>query len=99
MSDPILLYGATGHSGGLVARELYRHGLRPWLAGRDARRTAAAAEALGLPHRLAAVDDPAALVAALTDVVVVVNAAGPFAHTADPLVQACLARGVDYLDL
>ena len=99
MSDPLLLYGATGYSGGLVARELLRRGLRPILAGRDARRTAAAAEALGLPHRVAAVDDPAALAAALADVTVVVNAAGPFAHTAGPIVQACLARGVHYLDL
>lgn len=99
MSDPILLYGATGYSGGLVARELCRRGLRPVLGGRDARRTAAAAEALGLPHRVASVDDPAGLAAALADVAVVVNAAGPFSHTAWPIVQACLERGVHYLDL
>ncbi len=99
MSDPLLLYGATGYSGGLVARELLRRGLRPVLAGRDARRTAAVAEGLGLAHRVAAVEDASALAAALTGVALVVNAAGPFAHTAGPIVHACLARGVHYLDL
>ena len=44
-------------------------------------------------------DDPAALQAALADVDLVLNAAGPFLHTAAPLAEACLKAGVHYLDI
>jgi len=46
-----------------------------------------------------ALDDPAALTAALADADLVLNAAGPFLHTAAPLAEACLAAGVHYLDI
>jgi short subunit dehydrogenase-like uncharacterized protein len=97
--DPVLLYGASGYSGRLVARELVRLGLRPMLCGRDARKLEAVAGELGLAHRTASLDDPAALANALADVAVVVNTAGPFTSTAAPIVRACLTRGVHYLDL
>src|SRR5205814_7086380 len=35
----------------------------------------------------------------VSDVEVVLNAAGPFITTAPPLVEACLAAGTHYLDL
>ena len=38
------------------------------------------------------------LAAALAGVGLVLNAAGPFLHSAAPLAQACLAAGVHYLD-
>ena len=44
-------------------------------------------------------DDPAALNTALADVDLVLNAAGPFLHTATSLAQACLAAGTHYLDI
>jgi hypothetical protein len=43
-----------------------------------------------------ALDDPAALTAALAGVHLVLNAAGPFLRTAAPLAEACLAAGVHY---
>ena len=56
-------------------------------------------ERLGLPHRVLSLDDPGALEGALADVDLVLNAAGPFLHTAVPLAQACLDAGVHYLDI
>jgi short subunit dehydrogenase-like uncharacterized protein len=44
-------------------------------------------------------DDPAALTSALAGVDLVLNAAGPFLHTAAPLAEACLRAGVHYLDI
>jgi len=96
---PVLVYGASGYSGRLVARELCRLGVRPLLCGRDPRKVAAVADELGLPHRIAAVDDPAALAAVVAEAPVVLNAAGPFSHTTAPLVAVCLARGAHYLDI
>ena len=74
-------------------------GHRPVLAGRSAPAVAALAGHLDLPHRAVALDDPAALHAALAGVDLVLNAACPFLHTAAPLAEACLAAGVHYLDI
>jgi short subunit dehydrogenase-like uncharacterized protein len=94
-----ILYGAAGHTGALIARHAHQRGHRPLLAGRSAPATAALAEELDLPHLALALDDPAALNAALADVDLVLNAAGPFLHTAAPLAQACLAAGAHYIDI
>ena len=94
-----ILYGAAGHTGALIARHAHQRGHRPLLAGRNAPATAALAEELDLPYLALTLDDPAALNAALADVDLVLNAAGPFLHTAAPLAQACLAAGVHYIDI
>jgi short subunit dehydrogenase-like uncharacterized protein len=94
-----MLYGAAGHTGALIAQHAQERGHRPLLAGRNAPAITALAGHLGLPHRALALDDPAALATALDDVDLVLNAAGPFLHTAAPLAQACLRSGVHYLDI
>jgi short subunit dehydrogenase-like uncharacterized protein len=95
----LLVYGAYGYTGELVAREAVRRGLEPILAGRDAAAVGALARELALPGRSFALDDPAALAAGLDGVAVVLHCAGPFARTSRPMVDACLAAGVHYLDI
>jgi short subunit dehydrogenase-like uncharacterized protein len=94
-----LLYGATGYTGALIAREAVRRGLTPILAGRNA----AAVEALGvelrLPSRVIVLDEPATIASNLADVSVVLNCAGPFSKTAEPMLHACLAARAHYLDI
>jgi short subunit dehydrogenase-like uncharacterized protein len=94
-----MLYGATGHTGTLIAQRGLECGHRPVLAGRSATAVTALAERLGLPNQLLSLDDPAALERALADVDLVLNSAGPFLHTAAPLARACLDAGVHYLDI
>jgi short subunit dehydrogenase-like uncharacterized protein len=94
-----MLYGAAGHTGALIAQHAQERGHRPLLAGRSAPAITALAGQLGLPYRALALDDPAALSAALSDVDLVLNAAGPFLHTAAPLAEACLRAGAHYLDI
>src|SRR5580658_8430859 len=94
-----MLYGAAGYTGALIAQHACERGHRPVLAGRTAPAVTALAGQLGLQHRAVTLDDPAALHAALADVDLVLNAAGPFLHTAAPLAEACLAAGVHYLDI
>jgi short subunit dehydrogenase-like uncharacterized protein len=96
---PWMLYGAAGYTGALIAQHARDRGHRPVLAGRSAPPVAALAERLGLQHRAVALDDPAALSTALAGVHLVLNAAGPFLHTAAPLAEACLRAGVHYLDI
>ena len=99
MPDQFLIYGANGYTGELTARIAVEQGLRPILAGRNSPQVAAVAQRLGLPHRIAALDDGAALDALLQEVTVVLHCAGPFVHTAAPMVDACLRNGMHYLDI
>ena len=99
MSGDLLLYGATGYTGRLVLEQVLALGLRPILGGRDERRVAAVAEAFGLDHRVARLDDPGELAGALAGVRVVLHAAGPFSRTSAQMVDACLHVGAHYLDL
>ena len=95
----LLIYGANGYTGQLIVEECIRRGLRPILAGRRAASLAPLAAAHGLETRVVPLNDPPALAAALDNVHVVLHAAGPFIHTSGPMVTACLARGVHYLDI
>lgn len=98
MTNRALLYGASGYTGRMLSRHL-AGSLDLVLAGRSADKVRAVAEPLGLEWRSFQLDDPSAIAAALTDIGVVLHAAGPFAQTAMPMVDACIARGAHYLDL
>jgi short subunit dehydrogenase-like uncharacterized protein len=98
-SQSWMLYGAAGYTGTLIAQHAHDRGHRPLLAGRSGLAVNALAEQLDLPHRALTLDDPAALSTALAEVDLVLNAAGPFLHTAAPLAAACLAAGVHYIDI
>jgi short subunit dehydrogenase-like uncharacterized protein len=101
MSDatPLLIYGAYGYTGRLVVSEARAAGLRPVLAGRDASALAAMAGPLGLDHRATSLDDQGGLDTALEGARVVLHCAGPFVQTSRAMVDACLRRGVHYLDV
>ncbi|HEV2733905.1 MAG TPA: saccharopine dehydrogenase NADP-binding domain-containing protein [Longimicrobiaceae bacterium] len=99
MPDTFLLYGSYGYTGRLIAARALERGLRPVLAGRAEAPLRRQAEELGLPWRAVALDEPAALDAALAGVPVVLHAAGPFSRTARPMAEACLRTGTHYLDI
>jgi short subunit dehydrogenase-like uncharacterized protein len=82
----------------MAAQHAATAGLNPVLAGRDATRLAALAAELGVEHRSFALDDSATVDAALHGVSAVLNCAGPFMRTAQPLMAAAVRSGVHYLD-
>jgi len=94
-----LLYGANGYTGELIAREAVKRGRKPILAGRSATKIPALAKELDCEARVFSLDDQTATLVALEDVAVVLNCAGPFAHTAGRMMQACLALHIHYLDI
>jgi saccharopine dehydrogenase (NAD+, L-lysine-forming) len=94
-----MIYGANGYTGELVARLAVVRGEAPLLAGRDAAAVGALAAELGVAHTAVSLTDAAGLRAALEGVDVVAHCAGPFVHTAAPMLQACLATGTHYLDV
>lgn len=89
-----LLYGANGYTGELIAREAVRRGMRPILAGRDAAKIEPLARELGCEWRAFDLTNPD-----LSGVSLVLHCAGPFMYTSAPMVDACLAAGVHYLDI
>ena len=96
---PLLIYGANGYTGTLVARRAAAQGVAAVLAGRDGAAITALARELTLSSRVFALDDPAAVTVGLRGMGVVLNCAGPFSRTAAPLADACLRAGVHYLDI
>ncbi len=98
-SNRWMLYGASGYTGRLIAEEAVRRGHRPVLAGRSREKLQPLAEALGLEVVVAGLDEPRALSAAVEGLPLVVHAAGPFIHTSERMIQACLAAGAHYLDI
>ncbi|PPK69696.1 saccharopine dehydrogenase NADP-binding domain-containing protein [Actinokineospora auranticolor] len=101
----IVLFGATGFTGGLTAEYLARHApptLRWAIAGRDRAKLAAVRDRLGLPELellVADAGDPASLKAVAESTRVVVSTVGPYLTHGEPLVAACAEAGTDYLDL
>ncbi|MCO6487139.1 MAG: saccharopine dehydrogenase NADP-binding domain-containing protein [Phaeodactylibacter sp.] len=99
MANNFLLYGAYGYTGRLIAERAREQGLQPILAGRSAEKTRQAAEELEMEYRVFSLDNPDAVDDGLEGVSVVLHAAGPFVHTARPMIEACLRKGVHYLDI
>jgi saccharopine dehydrogenase (NAD+, L-lysine-forming) len=94
-----MIYGANGYTGELTAREAVRRGERPVLAGRNAAAVESLARELGCESRVFDLDATPLDVHRLDGVKAVLHCAGPFIHTSKPMVNACLAAGVHYLDI
>lgn len=95
----LLLYGANGYTAGLLLQRLQGLGADVIAAGRNALAVRRVARRFGFEHRVFDLTGARALDAQLQGVDLLVNAAGPFVRTAEPLVNACLRQRIDYLDL
>ncbi|EED33500.1 saccharopine dehydrogenase [gamma proteobacterium NOR5-3] len=110
-SFDIVLFGATGFTGQLVAEYLLeRYGcdgeLRWALAGRNMAKLESVRQTLQgvrpknpLPLLTADSSDPEALAALAASTRVVCSTVGPYARHGSELVAACAAQGTDYCDL
>lgn len=103
----VVLFGATGFVGRLVAEYLAGHapaGVRIGLAGRSAQRLAEVRAGLGAPASawpvlVADSADPESLTALAHAARVVVTTVGPYRQRGLGLVEACASAGTDYADL
>lgn len=95
----IVLFGATGYTGGRVAQAMVRRGLRPILAGRNTARLGALAARLGnLEVARADVSDPATVQRLIGRNDVLVSTVGPFVRLGEPALRAAVEAGAIYLD-
>src|SRR5271156_6702231 len=104
----IVVYGATGFPGQLVAEYLaayYKNdaSLKWAMAGRSLDKLASVRDAIGAPADtpLIAADagDPVSLQAMLEQTRSVISTVGPYQLYGSELVAACATSGIDYLDL
>jgi len=104
----IIVYGATGFTGQLVAEYLAQHysgkGDPKWaMAGRSLGKLASVRDAIGAPADTALIQadasDPASLKAMVDQTRSVLTTVGPYQLYGSELVAACAASGTDYLDL
>jgi short subunit dehydrogenase-like uncharacterized protein len=94
-----LLYGAYGFTGRLIAEEARRRGMSPVVGGRRAEAVQEVADQHDLDAAVFDLDDTDGLARLLEPYDAVVLAAGPFARTSAPVVQACLRARTHYLDI
>ena len=105
----IIVYGATGYTGRLVAEHFVREygdsdAAPKWaMAGRSLDKLASVRDEIGAPADtplvVADADDTASLVAMCERTKVVLTTVGPYQLYGDELVAACVATGTDYADL
>jgi saccharopine dehydrogenase (NAD+, L-glutamate forming) len=106
----LILFGATGFTGGLAADYLAHNApaeLRWALAGRTERKLEAVRARLAtvnpgcadLPLVFADANDPAALGDAARRTRLVISTVGPYLQYGGPLVAACAEAGTDYVDV
>ncbi len=106
----VILFGATGFTGGLTAERLAARGpkgLRWAIAGRDPRRLEAVRSRLAglgpvgesVELLSADVNDVASLRSLAEQTSVVATTVGPFTQYGEPLVAVCADIGTDYADL
>ncbi|UGY14882.1 saccharopine dehydrogenase family protein [Bradyrhizobium septentrionale] len=103
----IVVYGATGFTGQLVAEYLaahYRDGSLKWaMAGRSKDKLASVRDAIGAPADtpliVADAGDAASLKAMLAQTKSVISTVGPYQLYGNELIAACVESGTDYFDL
>lgn len=100
----IIVYGATGYTGRLVAEYLIgKTGLKWAMAGRSADKLAEVRDLIGAPADtplvVADASDPASLDAMAKRANVILTTVGPYQLYGNELVAACVANGTDYTDL
>ncbi|MEN2785519.1 saccharopine dehydrogenase family protein [Sphingomonas qilianensis] len=100
----IIVYGATGFTGRLVADYLRSHNTPRWaMAGRSLTKLQQVRDEIGAPADtpliVADSDDPASLTALCERTRVVLTTVGPYQLYGNDLVAACAATGTAYVDL
>lgn len=106
-AGPITVYGATGYTGRLVARELCRSGVGFTLAGRNPGKLEKLATEVheareddgpAPEFRAVRVDDARGLRDLFSQCRAVISCAGPFSLHGEPVLAAALDAGAHYLD-
>ncbi len=94
-----MIYGATGYTGQLMVKQAVAAGMRPVIAGRNPDLVRSLAADHDLEWRAFELTDAEATREGIRGCRLVLHCAGPFSVTSQPMIEACLAEQVHYLDI
>ncbi|MCH8976249.1 MAG: saccharopine dehydrogenase NADP-binding domain-containing protein, partial [Proteobacteria bacterium] len=95
----MMIYGANGYTGELIAIEAVGRGFKPVLAGRNKQAISQLAESLNLTARVFGLNSVEQVIRQLKDIHLVIHCAGPFSATAESMMQACISSNTHYTDI
>ena len=95
----LLIYGAYGYTGILIIEECLRKGIKPKVAGRDVEKIRDLGLKYEIPWEALDLTNEAELLEWLKTGSVVIHCAGPFIHTAQVMIEACLKTDTHYMDI
>lgn len=100
MKNSIAIYGAYGHTGKFIMAELHRQGYKLILSGRDYEKLLYLQQQYpDSVIKAADISDSESLDNAFSETEIIINCAGPFLDTAEPIIQSALRLGIHYIDL
>lgn len=100
----VVVYGASGFTGRLVAEYLTQRKITGWaMAGRNTAKLAEVRDLVGAPKDIPLIEadasNPGSLAALCARTQVILTTVGPYQLYGSPLVAAAVAAGTDYVDL
>lgn len=100
MKNNIAVYGAYGHTGKFIVSQLLVQGFNPTLCGRDKEKLLSYGQQYpNLKTIIADINLPDSLDSAFSGSDIIINCAGPYLDTAEPIIQSALRLGKTYIDL
>jgi short subunit dehydrogenase-like uncharacterized protein len=94
----VMIYGATSYTGGLISEGAKYTRLDFVLAGRIHSSLQLIAVTLDIPYRVFDLNNSDLIDLSLDRITTLLNCAGPFVRTAEPLIEAYIRNGIHYLD-
>ena len=99
MENKIILFGATGFTGGLTLKALIKQGVRPFLLGRNVSKLKTISERYdGLDYAQADASNVGDIAGVLNIGDVLISTVGPFTRYGEAAVKAAIAKQAHYVD-
>jgi short subunit dehydrogenase-like uncharacterized protein len=99
MEPLIVVYGSYGYTGQLIVEECKRKNLNLVLSGRDALKLQKQSNESGYPFEVVDLNDYNSILKLLAGSFLLIHCGGPFKHTAETMVKACLDTDTHYTDI
>ncbi len=95
----IFLYGSYGYTGNLIVELAREKGISLMLGGRNEIKLKQQSQSSGYPYTVCSLQHQERLNEALKAYPLIINAAGPFSQTFEPVIRACLNNKSHYIDI
>lgn len=95
----LLIYGATGYTGKLIAEKIRLKKFHVIIAGRNEKKLQAVSKNYNFDYRVFSLRNGEIVYEFIKDIDIVLNVAGPFVKDIDNLIEACIENKTHFIDL